>query len=306
MPAPACPAAPVQQPMPPLTVILPTCDRGHLLPRAVASVLAQTEPDFELLIVDNNRREPPVATHPMAALWRNDSRVQIVGASAAGSASAARNAGLAVARGQWVTYLDDDDAYRPEKLARQLTLAQRTDVPVVLCGAVFHLRGRSRTVQCDTVEWGGDELILRARWNTPLLLHRHPGAARFDETLSPGEDAEFAHRLLAMAGANHVPIVGAPLVDIFPQPGPRVNANAAPLRAAAARILALRPGLFSRLARRRYVLQMLLAEAKLSRRPGRCAGLVVRLLRESRGADWRACANALVVSLGIFPDRWVS
>ena len=138
--------------MPSVTVILPTCDRGHLLPRAVASVLAQTEPDFELLIVDNNRREPPVAAHPQAGSWRSDSRVQIVGAPAAGSASAARNAGLAMARGQWVTYLDDDDAYRPEKLARQLTLARRTEVPVVLCGAVFHLRGRLRSVQCGAGE----------------------------------------------------------------------------------------------------------------------------------------------------------
>jgi hypothetical protein len=292
--------------MPTVSIILPSCDRAHLLPRAVASVLAQTEPDFELLIVDNNRREPPVAAHPQAAFWRSDSRVQIVGASAARSASAVRNAGLDAARGEWVTYLDDDDAYRPEKLARQLTIARRSVGPVVLCGAVFHLRGRSRSVQCDTAEWQGDELLLRARWNTPLLLHRHPGAARFDETLSPGEDAEFAHRLLAVAGADHVPVVPLPLVDIFPQPGPRVNANPAPLRATAARILAMRPGFFSRPARRRYVLQTLLAEAKLSCRPGRCAGLAMRLLRESRGADWRVCANALVVSLGIFPGRWVS
>jgi len=292
--------------MPPVTVILPTCDRGQLLPRAVASVLAQTEPDFELLIVDNNRRELPVATHLQAGSWQSDSRVQIVGAPAAGSASAARNAGLAMARGRWVTYLDDDDAYRPEKLAQQLTLARRTEMPVVLCGAMFHLRGRLRSVQCGAVEWRGDDLILRARWNTPLLLHRHPGTARFDETLSPGEDAEFAHRLLAMAGADHVSVVGTPLVDIFPQSGPRVNANAAPLRAAAARILALRRCFFSRRARRRYVLQTLLAYAKLAHQPVRCAGLAARLLRESRGADWRACANALVVSGGVFPGRWVS
>jgi len=292
--------------MPLVSIMLPTCDRGHLLSRAVASVLAQTEPDFELLIVDNNRREPPVASQPEAGSWLGDSRVRIVGAPAARSASAARNAGLDAARGAWVTYLDDDDAYRPEKLARQLALARRTDAPVVLCGAMFHLRGRERSVQCGAAAWQGDGLLLRARWNTPLLLHRHPGAARFDETLSPGEDAEFAHRLLAVAGAEHVPVVGAPLVDIFPQPGPRVNANTAPLRATAARILAMRPGFFSRRARRRYVLQTLLALAKLSRRPGRCAGLAVRLLRESRGADWRSCANALVVSVGWFPGRWVS
>jgi hypothetical protein len=292
--------------MPLITVILPTCDRGHLLPRAVASVLAQTEGDFELLIVDNNRREPPVAAPAGAAGWGCDPRVRIVAASGARSASAARNAGLAAAGGAWVTYLDDDDAWRPEKLARQLALARRTGAALVVCGARFHLRGRMRDVQCGVGEWRGDDLLWCARWNTPLLLHRHPGAARFDETLSPGEDAEFAHRLLAAAGADRVPVVPEALVDIYPQDGLRVNTNAAPLRATAARILAVRRGFFSRAARRRYVLQTLLAVAKLAHRPGRCAGLGARLLWESRGADWRACANALVVSAKLFPGRWVS
>ena len=289
-----------------ISVILPTCDRGDLLPRAVQSVLAQTERNWEFLIIDNNRRDPRVAEHASAAAWLADGRVRIVPATEARSASAARNAGLAAARGEWVTYLDDDDAYRPAKLARQLALARSSGAPLVLCGAEFHLRNRQRVVQCESSDWAGDDLILRARWNTPLLFHRHPGAARFDETLSPGEDAEFAHRLLAAADARHVPVVAEPLVDIFPQAGPRVNANPAPVRAAAARILARRRGFFSREARRRFVLRTLLVPAKLGRRPLRCAALSLRLLRESSGADWRVCANACAVSVNFLSDRWVS
>ncbi len=291
--------------MPLVSVILPTRDRSALLPRAVRSVLAQTEGDFELIVVDHNRRESPVTNHPDAAAWLADPRVRVVPAGTAANAAATRNVGLAAARGEWVTYLDDDDAYRPEKLARQLALA-RAGAPLVLCGAVFHLAGRDRSVQCGAPAWEGDDLILQARWNTPLLFHRHPGTMRFDETLSPGEDAEFGHRLLAAAGAGRVPVVPEALVDIFPQEGPRVNANPQPVRAAAARILALRPGFYSRRARRRYVLQTLLAAAKLGRHPGRSAALGLRLLAESRGADWRPAANALVVSLGLWPRRWVS
>jgi glycosyltransferase involved in cell wall biosynthesis len=288
-----------------VTVILPTCDRPELLPRAVASVLAQTEPDFELLLVDNNRQHPPVAGQAAAAGWDRDARVRVLDPGRRHNAAVARNAGLAAARGEWVSYLDDDDAWRPEKLARQLALARTTGSPLVLCGATFRLRGRERRVQCDAGEWRGDDLILRARWNTPLLLHRR-GALRFDERLSPGEDAELAHRLLAEAGCAAVPNVPAPLVDIYPQPGPRVNVNAAPVRVAARRILSLRPGFYSRAARRRYVLQTLLAVAKLGHRPGRCLGLGLALLRESHGRDWRPVANALVVSLRLFPERWVS
>ncbi|HVS51833.1 MAG TPA: glycosyltransferase family 2 protein [Opitutaceae bacterium] len=289
-----------------VSVILPTCDRGHLLPRAVASVLTQTTPELELLLIDHNRREPPLAAQPTAAAWLRDSRVRAIRPPATGSAARARNAGLAVARGEWISYLDDDDAYRPEKIARQLALAQRTAAPLVLCGAAFRLRGRTRLVQCDREAWRGDDLLLRARWNTPLIFHRHPGALRFDETLGPGEDAEFAHRLLAQAGVASVPVAGEPLVDIFPQPGPRVNTNPEPIRRAAARILALRRGFFSRAARRRYLLQNLLAVAKLTGDRAHCLRIGARLLRESRGADWRACANALVVSCRLFPGRWVS
>lgn len=292
--------------MPRVTVILPTCDRPQLLPRAVASVFAQTEPDFELLLVDNNLRNPPVATQAAEAGWTRDPRVRILRPVARRNAAMARNHGLAAARGEWVSYLDDDDAWRPTKLSRQLELAGEAEAALVLCGAVFQLSGRRREVQCDSGCFRGDELLLRTRWNTPLLLHRREGCGRFDESLSPGEDAEFAHRLLARAGVAEVHNVPAPLVDIFPQEGPRVNRNVAPVRPAAARILAIRRGFYSRSARRRYVLRTMLAIAKLQGEAGRCLALAVRLCWESRGADWRPGANALAVALGVFPNRWVS
>ncbi len=291
--------------VPLVSIILPTRDRAALLPRAVASVLAQTERDWELILVDNNRGEPPLAGQAAVQTWLADPRVRLLQANAA-NAAAVRNCGLGNARGEWITYLDDDDAYRPEKLARQLALARRTGAGLVLCGATFHLRGRDRVVQGGVTEWRGDDVLMHARWNTPLLLHRHPGERRFDETLSSGEDAEFAHRLLAWDSALVVPVEPMPLVDIYPQTGSRVNTNPAPLRATAARILALRRNFFSRPARRRYLLQNLLAVAKLTGRPGRCVALSGRLLCESHGADWRPCANALAVSLGVFPGRWVS
>ena len=269
-------------------------------------MLAQTERDWELLLIDNNCRERPLATLAVSAEWRGDPRVRIVRPDVMRNAAVARNAGIAVARGVWVSYLDDDDAWRPEKLARQLALARRSVAPLVLCGATFHLDGRVRNVQCKTTVWRGDDLLLGASWGTPLLFHRRADCGYFDGSLGAGEDAEFAHRVMARAGATEVLNVPEPLVDIFPQPGPRVNVNFAPLRSAAARILALRPGFYSRRARRRYVLRTLLAVAKLRGQPARCTLLVGRLLLESRGADWRVGANALAVTLGLFPTRWVS
>lgn len=292
--------------MPRVTVVLPTCDRPFLLPRAVESVLLQTEADFELLLVDNNRRAPPVEHHPAFSRWRRDPRVRLIRPEVMRNAALARNHGLAMARGDWISYLDDDDAWRPAKLERQMALVARSGAELVLCGATFHLSGRRRKVQCDVPVFRGDDLLLRTRWNTPLLFHRRRENLQFDENLSPGEDAELAHRLLARTGSTEVQNVPEALVDIYPQEGLRVNSNAAPVRLSASRILALRRNFYSRRARRCYVLRTLLAIAKLRGDSRSCLSLAARLCRESRGGEWRAGANAVVSTFGVFPSRWIS
>jgi hypothetical protein len=292
--------------VPRISVILPTRDRGHLLPRALESVFAQTERDWEIVLVDNNQNEPPVAEQRALERWLSDPRVRVVRPAAVRNAAMARNAGLAAAGGEWITYLDDDDAYRPSKLARQLERAQAESASLVLCGAVFILRNRTRAVQVETLAWRGDDMLLRARWNTPLLFHRRLPTRFFDEELSPGEDAEFGHRLMVEAKMTVLPVVPEPLVEIHPQPGPRVNANAPMQWRAAEKILAFRGAEFSTAAQQRFALQAQLGQAKLRGRTAECVSLGTRLLLASGGRDWRACANALVVSAGFLPGRWVS
>lgn len=289
-----------------ISVILPTRDRPALLPRAVTSVLAQAGTDCELILVDNNARSPAVDLAHAGADWLADPRLRRVRAVHAATAAAARNAGLAAARGDWVAYLDDDDAYRVGKLSAQFAAARASGSPIVLCGAAYHLAGRTRNVQCDTAAWSGDDLLVRARWGTPLLLHRAVPELRFDATLATLEDLEFSLRLVRHFGLSRVPVVPEPLVDVYPQPGDRVNTTAATRPRAVARIVAGARPMFSRAARRRFLLQMRLAAAKLERRPGPVARLAWRLAWISRGEDWRMCANAWAVSLGVGRGRWVS
>lgn len=291
--------------MPQVSVILPTRDRAALLPRAVASVLAQSEADFEVVLVDNNSG-PGVAEAHEGERWLGDPRVRITRAARARTAAAARNTGLAQANGEFVTYLDDDDVYRPQKLTRQLRRLQQSGSDVALCGACYHLAGgRKREVQTAVETWNGDAVLLHARWGTPFLMHRAT-RQRFDETLGVAEDLEFGLRLWAASGRAEVPVAGEPLVDVYPQAGIRVNTRVESRRRAIARVLHAHRTRFSLEARRRFLLQTLLAIAKHSRQPGRCAALSWRLLRESGGADWRACANACLTATGLFPGRWVS
>ncbi|GAB1490088.1 hypothetical protein MASR2M8_25450 [Opitutaceae bacterium] len=289
-----------------ISVILPTRRRPQLLPRAVASVMAQTHSNFELIIVDDNEPEDRAETRAALAPWLGDRRLKLLLNDRRRNVATARNLGLDHAMGEWVTYLDDDDAYRPTKLERQVATAASTGAPLVVCGACFHLRGRTREVQIGCDEWKGEDLLFRARWNTPLLLHPRLAGARFCADLSNGEDVEFALRSLHQTGWNRVPVVADALVDIYPQPGPRVNTDTVGQWRTARKVLRMYGRALNVRERHRYLLQVLLSREKLRGQLGSATLLAVRLFFASGGADWRMCANAVLMASGWQRGRWVN
>ncbi len=109
------------------SVVIPTYNRMNVLPRAVASVMAQDEPAFELIIVDDGSTD---GTREWLATL-TDPRIRVVLSTRNSGVSAARNSGLAAARAPVVSFLDSDDAYRPQRLSR--TLAVMTNEPDVVC-----------------------------------------------------------------------------------------------------------------------------------------------------------------------------
>ncbi len=283
--------------MPAISIILPTVNRPLLLQRAVASVRAQTERDFELLLVDSGGNGQPSWRASVQAL--NDLRLKIVAAPGARNAAGARNAGLAAATGGWITFLDDDDAYAPTKIAAQLALATAARSPLVLCGARFHLRGRTRIKQVATTVISGDALLTDAGLGMPLLFHQRSLRVRFDETLSAGEDIHYAHRLLADLDLTSVPNVPEPLVDVYqdePVEG-RTNLRGEENWRAARRVWWEFGGRFSAGARRLFVLRAMVARAKLLGHTRGCASLAPAVLRAGGMAQGRFLLNALLVSV---------
>ena len=103
------------------SVIIPTYNRPDLLDRAIESALAQTQTPFEVVVVDDWSQPP--ADVP------SDSRVRLVRLPANRGNAAARNAGLAAARGRWITYLDDDDVLLPTMAERSLAALEQSDLP---------------------------------------------------------------------------------------------------------------------------------------------------------------------------------
>jgi glycosyltransferase involved in cell wall biosynthesis len=96
-----------------ISVVIPTYNRAGLLPRAVASALAQTMAPAEVLIVDDGSTDD---TRAVCAQW--SAPVRYI-ATANGGVARARNVGIAEARGDWVALLDSDDEWEPAKLEAQ-------------------------------------------------------------------------------------------------------------------------------------------------------------------------------------------
>lgn len=111
-----------------VSVIIPTYNRRMQIMHAIESVLAQTAPVDEIIVVDDGSSDDTVA----AVRERFPSGVKVLTQKNAG-VSAARNRGVREARGEWIAFLDSDDIWFPEKIARQLEALQAMEGEPGLC-----------------------------------------------------------------------------------------------------------------------------------------------------------------------------
>lgn len=132
---------------PRVSVILPCYQNAATVRDSVRSVQAQTEADWELIAVDDGSTDDTLRV--LTELAAQEPRMRVVHQEN-GGVSAARNAGISRASGEWMTFLDADDALLPDALHMLLKLTDET-VDVV-CGA-YVMRfseegGREETICC--------------------------------------------------------------------------------------------------------------------------------------------------------------
>jgi glycosyltransferase involved in cell wall biosynthesis len=97
-------------------VIIPTYNRAHCVGDAIRSVLAQSLPPFEIIVVDDGSSDDT----PRVLASFGDS-IRALRQENAG-VSAARNRGIEAARGEWISFLDSDDLWSPEKMSRSFAI----------------------------------------------------------------------------------------------------------------------------------------------------------------------------------------
>lgn len=122
--------APEGEKAPLLSIIVPVYKVENYLPKCIDSILAQTFTDFELILVDDGSPDDCPALCDAAA--EKDARVRIIHQKN-GGLSAARNAGLDVARGAWIGFVDSDDYIAPEMYEVLYQAVQSTGADLALC-----------------------------------------------------------------------------------------------------------------------------------------------------------------------------
>jgi glycosyltransferase involved in cell wall biosynthesis len=192
--------------IPAVSVIIPVFNGERFLSPAIASALDQTFADLEVIVVDDGSTD----TTPAIA-GGFGSRVRYVPQSNQGVA-AARNTGLAMARGTYVAFLDADDVWLPEKIERQITCAER-DRRLAAVGCGFFVTDERLNVR--------EQIIPAPCSLTDLLLFRSNGGLNagtaflrkadvdavggFDPDLFICEDLDLAIRVMERGDASCVP-----------------------------------------------------------------------------------------------------
>lgn len=114
-----------------VSVIVPVYNVEHYIHRALDSLLNQTYPHLDIILVDDG--SPDKCPQICDEYARKDNRVRVIHKKN-GGLSDARNVGLDIATGEYITFLDSDDYILPDTVEKFLRTAHEQNVDVVCCG----------------------------------------------------------------------------------------------------------------------------------------------------------------------------
>lgn len=199
--------------LPNVSVIIPTYNRAHLIMQSIESVLAQTYPQYEIIIIDDGSTDN---TQEVLKGLIDGEKVRYIWQENKGE-SAARNHGIRQAQGQYIAFLDSDDLWVSEKLEKQVDcLEKHPDAGLVQSSFLKFddLTGNNLGVRNTSwySGWIYPEILMH--WSDLIALDAvliprkvldHVGG--FDERFRRGEDIELWWRI-----SRYYPFVAMPEV----------------------------------------------------------------------------------------------
>jgi glycosyltransferase involved in cell wall biosynthesis len=196
-----------------VSVIIPTFNRARQVQAALRSILTQTYPNFEVIVVDDGSTDETreAVAQVIDQQHSNGKRVRYFFQTNQGQ-SVARNKGVDAALGQWLGFLDSDDVWLPEKLEWQVRAVEKfkEECGACICDArVFDDLGldttafRSSGKRCDEtlgMESDAAEKLVKCRdpyWVSTLLVRTEVAKqiGSFDPHIEYAEDHDFLFRL---------------------------------------------------------------------------------------------------------------
>lgn len=186
-----------------VSIIIPTYNRADSLKKSVASVLEQTYPWFELIIVDDGSTDN---TKELVESF-GDNRIRYYYAGLNQGAAAARNYGLEKARYDYIAFQDSDDIWHPDKLEKQMQVMQAAtgEVGVVYHKILYDLGERRYAIlpaEQLALEKKSGEIYAQMLYDNlipcPSILAKKSAvmdAGMFDTELKALEDYDFALKL---------------------------------------------------------------------------------------------------------------
>lgn len=125
------------------SVIMATYNRGYCISTAIESILKQTHRNWELLVMDDQSTDNTAEV--VNKYVEQDKRIKYHRLEKNLGCSGARNEGIKICTGDYITFLDSDDKYDPVKLEKQLKVFENSSNPklgVVSCGAIDYMDGK--------------------------------------------------------------------------------------------------------------------------------------------------------------------
>lgn len=190
--------------MPKISVIVPVYKAEKYIEACTAAILGQSEPDLELLLIDDG--SPDQSGAICDNLAETDARIRVIHKEN-GGASSARNRGLEDAKGEYIMFCDSDDRPTKDWCKELLSAMEQGNADLCVCGYSCMKDGeevRRSALQSpdgnnvDTDLWTLYEIrLLNTPWNK--IFRRsviEEKQLRFDETMSDGEDQHFNLRYL--------------------------------------------------------------------------------------------------------------
>lgn len=198
---------PLPDPADVVSVVVPTKDRGAMLPAALDSVLAQTYPHWQLIVVDDGSTDD---TADVLAEYAADSRVVVVTHDRAHGVAHARNSGLARATGRWIAYLDSDNTWHSDFLELMVRHLHASGDRVAYAMSALIEQGGEQRRLFRGMPFHREALLERNYIDCIVLIHERvllEETGGFDESLRRNVDWDLFVRMAEVTDFGYVPFV---------------------------------------------------------------------------------------------------